>query len=152
MSPDGLDQHLEVRNRGDERVPVGLGIHPWFRVTEVRVPAQLVWPGDPMPTGPPVPVQPEQDLRVPRYAPPMDRCYTGLVGDSVAAGGVRLSWRGPITQVVVYSDELGWVCVEPVTMSNNALEFSAQGVDGTGVIGLDPGASLAVDYRFEPLR
>jgi aldose 1-epimerase len=149
---DALEQHLEVVNRGEHRVPVGLGIHPWFRVSEVRVPADLVWPGDPMPTGPPVAVRPDEDLRTPRYAPAMDRCYTGLTGTSIEAGGIRLSWSGPVTQVVVYSAEPGWVCVEPVTMSNNALQFAAQGVPGTGVVGLDPGASLSVDYRFEVTR
>ncbi len=144
-----LDQTMAVRNMGDARVPVGLGIHPWFCVAPVRVPADAVWPGEgPMPTGAPIPVDASIDLRRSRMAPPMDRCYTALTERSVEVGGLTLSWTGPITQVVVYSGDPHFVCVEPVTMANDGFRLAAEGVAGHGVIGLDPGATLEVDYRF----
>ncbi|MBA2609820.1 MAG: hypothetical protein H0U92_12820 [Actinobacteria bacterium] len=150
VTDGGLEQQLGVTNRGSERVPAGLGIHPWFRVSDVRVPASLMWPGEPMPTGPPVAVGPPEDLRTARPVPPMDRCYTGLTERAVEVGGIRLSWDGPITQVVVYSGEPDWVCVEPVTMANDGFRLADERVPGAGVVGLDPGESLTVTYRFAP--
>jgi hypothetical protein len=106
-----------------------------------------MWEGEPMPSGPPRPVGPDEDLRVARPAPPMDRCYTGLTGTSATIGDLTLSWRGPITQIVVYSGEPDWVCVEPVTMSNDGFRYPA-GPDVTGTIVLAEGESLEVSYRI----
>jgi len=39
LTPDGLDHTVGVNNRAPWRVPVGLGIHPWFVLGPVRVPA-----------------------------------------------------------------------------------------------------------------
>lgn len=152
FSVDGgaLSQTLEVENRGTERVPVGLGIHPWFRSGRVRVPADLMWPGSgPMPEGEPVPVGPDEDLRVARIPPVMDRCYTGLTGTDVDVPGICLSWSGPITQVVVYTGVEGWMCVEPVTMANDGFRMADEGVAGTGIIALAPGESASVAYSFD---
>lgn len=143
-----LEQHLEVVNRGERRVPAGLGIHPWFVASSVRVPADLMWPGEPMPTGAPVPVSEAADLRVMRVAPTMDRCYTGLTDNAAEVAGLRLAWHGPVTQVVVFSGDPDWVCVEPVTMANDGFRLADEGVAGTGVVALDPGESLSVTYRF----
>lgn len=149
LNPAHLDLRLGVTNEGDDRVPVGLGIHPWFRAGAVSVPAASAWPGEPLPSGLPRPVTPEEDLRSPRLPPPMDRCYTDLVGDVAELPGVRLRWSGPITQVVVFSGVAGWVCVEPVTNANDGFRLADAGVEGTGTIALDPGASTEVGYRFE---
>ncbi len=144
-----LDLTLGVVNRADRRIPVGLGIHPWFRAGPIRVPAELAWPGDtPLPTGPPEPVRAERDLRSLRVAAPMDRCFTGLTESSVDVPGLRLSWTGPVTQVVVFSGVSEWVCVEPVTMANDGFRLADEGVDGSGVITLEPGAGTEVCYRF----
>lgn len=148
LSPTALDLELEVVNLGDDRVPAGLGIHPWFRATTIAVPADRFWPGEPLPIGLPQPVTDHEDLRVLRAAPPMDRTYTGLTANEVHAGGLRLSWTGPITHVVVFSGVPGWVCVEPVTMVNDGFRLADEGVEGTGVIALDPGTSMRVTFRF----
>jgi aldose 1-epimerase len=145
-----LDQTLEVVNTGGDRVPVGLGIHPWFPAASIRVPADLMWPGDgPLPTGAPVPVGRDDDLRASRIPPAMDRCYTGLTDSSFDVGDVRVHWSGPVTHVVVFSGAPGWVCVEPVTMANDGFRLADEGVSGTGVITLDPGEGMSVHYRFE---
>lgn len=150
LAESHLDLSLEVTNRAAQEVPVGIGIHPWFRAGAVRVPAELAWPGTgPMPEGPPRPVTPEEDLRSRRVPPPMDRCFTGLTDTAVDVPGVRLSWSGPVTQVVVYSEDPDWVCVEPVTMANDGFRLAADGVEGHGVIALAPEQSAAVRYRFD---
>jgi aldose 1-epimerase len=145
----GMRHELTVRNVGNEPVPAGLGIHPWFVAGAVRVPAAMKWPGDPLPLGAPVPVDADDDLRGGRVPPLMDRCFTGLTGSSVDVPGIRLSWTGPITQVVVYTGEPGWVAVEPVTMANDGFGLAERGVAGHGVITLGPGAGLSVTYDFE---
>jgi aldose 1-epimerase len=149
LSAEALDLEIDVVNLAEWPVPAGIGIHPWFVSAPVRVPADLVWPGDgPMPTGPPRPVGPDEDLRQPVIAAPMDCCFTGLTGTSADIGDLTLSWRGPITQVVVYSGEPGFLCVEPQTMATDGFRLADEGVDGTGVIALEPGETLSVGYRL----
>lgn len=149
LSGDALEFDIELVNVAAWPVPVGIGIHPWFVAAPVRVPADLIWEGaGPMPTGPPRPVRPDEDLRVKRVAPPMDRCFAGLTSSSAEIGELTLSWRGPITQIVVFSGEAGAVCVEPVTMANDGIRLANDGVEGTGVIVLDPGAHTTVGYRL----
>lgn len=150
LAPDRLRHELAVRNRADRAVPVGLGIHPWFRAGAVRVPADRAWPGEPLPTGPSVPVEGPADLRERTVPPTMDRCYTALTEPAVEVPGVRLSWDGPVTQVVVYTGEPGWVAVEPVTMANDGFGLAARGVEGHGVVLLAPDDQLRVTYTYEP--
>ena len=149
LEPRALRLTLTVVNRGDEAVPVGLGIHPWFRAGRVRVPADRKWPGDPLPVGPPVAVDESDDLRTGMVPPRMDRCFTGLTGTTADVPGLHLAWEGPITQVVVYTGDPGWVCVEPVTMANDGFGLAERGVPGHGVQVLDPDRDLTVTYRFE---
>lgn len=149
LIPDELRLRLAVTNLGDGAVPVGLGIHPWFRAGRVRVPADRKWPGDPIPIGPSLPVDLDEDLRTGLVPPPMDRCFTSLTDTSADVPGVRLHWSGPVTQIVVYSGEPGWVCVEPVTMANDGFGLAERGIDGHGVVVLEPDACLEVGYVFE---
>jgi aldose 1-epimerase len=139
---------LSVRNLGETTVPVGLGIHPWFRAGSIRVPADSRWPGEPLPVGPPTPVTREEDLRAGAVPGPMDRCYTDLTANEVEVPGLSLRWDGPITQVVVYSGEPGWVAVEPVTMANDGFGLAARAMSGHGVRLLEPAGELRVVYDF----
>ncbi len=140
---------LSATNAGAEAVPMGLGIHPWFRAGRVRVPADERWPGEPLPTGSPVPVAGAYDLRDGLVPEPMDACFTSLTGNVAEVPGALLHWSGPVTQVVVYSGEPGWVCVEPVTMANNGFELAERNVQGNGVQVIEPGQSIEVTYRLE---
>ena len=144
-----LDLHLAATNHGDLDVPMGIGIHPWFRSGPIRVPAAQRWPGEPIPTGQPVDVTGHHDLRAGTVPAPMDACFTALSQRWADVPGTRLRWDGPITHVVVYSGVSGWVCVEPVTMANNGIAMADAGIDGHGVQVLPPGASIEVTYSFE---
>lgn len=149
LRPDGLDHTLAVVNVGDGPVPVGLGIHPWFRARELRVRAGLVWPAEgSLPVGEPRPVTPEEDLRARRVPAPLDACFTGLRGSAAEVGDVRLAWEGPVTQVVVYSEEPGWLCVEPVTMANDGFGLRERGTPGHGVVVAAPGHRVEVTYHL----
>ena len=149
LSPGTLDIVLGAVNLGSQPVPVGIGIHPWFQSGPVRVPAECVWPGEPLPTGSPLAVSGRHDLRQPSTPEPMDACFTDLTAAEADVPGARLSWSGPITNVVVYSGQAGWVCVEPVTMANNGIAMADQHIDGHGVIDLAPAQSVEVRYRFD---
>ena len=91
LDADALDLEIEVVNLAAWPVPAGVGIHPWFVAAPVRVPADLVWPGDgPMPDGLPRPVRPDEDLRQAVSAAPMDRCFTGLTGSNADIGDLHV--------------------------------------------------------------
>lgn len=150
LTPSALVFDVSLTNVGRESVPAGLGIHPWFAEGSLFVPAELAWDGDgPLPTGTTRPVGPDDDLRQARPAPPMDRCYAGLTGSACRIGDVWLRWNGPITHVVVYTREDGWVCVEPTTMANDGFRLLGEGHADTGVVVLEPNSGLAVTYVIE---
>jgi aldose 1-epimerase len=150
LSHDRLELGVTVGNIGATASPVGIGIHPWFRAGVVVVPADRIWPAaQSIPTGPPRPVRPEEDLREGAVPPPtMDDCFTGLSGKRVGLPDLELAWTGPVEQVVVYGGEPGWVALEPVTNANDGFNLMDAGVDGHGVIVLEPGASTGVTYTF----
>jgi aldose 1-epimerase len=152
LADGALDLEVAVVNYASRAVPVGLGIHPWFRAGVVRVPAAARWPGEPVPTAPPIPVAGDDDLRDGRVPALMDRCYTRLTATTAVAPGAELSWDGAVSQVVVYTGEPGWVVVEPVTMANDGFGLAERGVAGHGVQVLEPGARFAVKYRFARYR
>lgn len=150
LAADGLRVELSVEQRGEAVVPVGLGLHPWFRLGPVRVPADRRWPGEPLPTGPtPVPVEGRHDLRARVVPEPMDACFTGLTDSVAEAPGVRLGWSGPVVAVVVYRSADA-VCVEPVTMANDGFGMAERGWPGHGVQRLGPGDRLAVVVILQP--
>ncbi len=149
LAPGSLRMDLSVTNVGPSPVPVGLGIHPWFRSGPIRVPASMRWPGEPLPTGVPVPVEPGDDTRNLAVPPPMDRCLTGLVGRSAEVPGARLRWSGPIEHVVVFTGHHGWVAVEPVTMANDGFGLAERHVAGHGVHTLTHDDTLSVTFWIE---
>lgn len=149
LEPDRLDLGLTATNEGDRPVPVGIGIHPWFRAGPVRVPADARWPGEPMPAGPRVAVAADHDLRVRRAPAVMDACFTDLTDTVAEVPGARLRWTGPVTDVVVYTGEPGWTCVEPVTMATGAFSLPPERAARHGVRLLEPGAAVEVRYRIE---
>ena len=95
LDPDGITIALDATNHGPIAVPVGLGIHPWFRAGAVRVPAAARWPGEPLPTGPPVPAVGPYDLRRATVPIPMDVCFTGLTEPWADVPGARVRWEVP---------------------------------------------------------
>ncbi|CAN5597276.1 aldose 1-epimerase [soil metagenome] len=149
LEADRLTLRLQATNEADEAVPVGIGIHPWFRSGPVRLAADQRWPGSPLPTGAPVPVDGPYDLRQRRTPDPMNVCFTALTATVAEVPGARLHWDGPVTDVVVYTGEPGFTCVEPVTMANGAFALPPEQAVAHGVQWLAPGASIAVQYRFE---
>ncbi len=155
LHPEGLHQELAVTNGGDRAVPVGLGIHPWFRASPFWADVSHMWPAgdDCLPTGPPVPVDTDHDVSLDgegrrRVPPTIDTCFTGIGERRAVLDDLIIEWSDDIDHLVVYTGVPGWICVEPVTNANDAFNLDQRGINGTGTRVLGPGDSTSCRYRF----
>ena len=166
---------LEAVNTGNERMPAGIGFHPYFplpfrdtgdRATcTVQMPASAVWPlrEDCIPTGELIQVQGEFDLRNPRRLG--DRTYDHVWSAlTCREGWSRSSYRDPEAQIAIHIDadesfrELVLfapdtrpvICVEPYTCTTNALNLNARGADA-GLVHLEPGERIRGVMRIAAL-
>jgi aldose 1-epimerase len=143
---------LRVTNSGSERMPAGLGFHPYFEralggareLVELKLAVGGVYPGDtPLPTGPPVPLAAAQDFsRARPLDVALDHCFAGWDGHA------RLRW--PVTgvlaelqaspalrHVIVYSPAgQPFFALEPVSNANDGFNLYAAGQRDTGVVAL----------------
>ena len=162
LSDDELRVTLSVENRGRETMPVGLGLHPYFpRTAQCRLvaPVEAMWATDAevMPT-----MLTGADPRLasgnglPIAEAVLDNAFTGWGGEAT----IRWPERGaqlmigadaPLRFLVVYTpaDE-DYFCAEPVSHCTDAFNLAAQGRRDTGMLTLDPGASLSATVRFRP--
>lgn len=162
LTGDALCLTLSIDNRGRETMPAGLGFHPYFARTahcrlSARVDAMWVTDAEVMPT-----VLAAAD---PRLSDGSGLPIADTVLDNVFTGWRRqatISWpeRGarllldadaPLGFLVVYSPAgEGYFCVEPVSHCTDAFNLAAQGRGDTGMLTLQPGASLSATVRFRP--
>lgn len=165
LSLDGacLRTRLGLINAGTRRMPAGCGFHPYFarrlceqdRV-EIQLSVEGVYPGDdPLPTGPVVPVGPDQDFHRRRPLDPvLDHCFGGWDGRALIRwpqSGVELSLEAGKTlrHVIIYSPkDQPYFAVEPVSHANDGFNLFAGGQSGTGVVVLEPGRSLVADLSM----
>jgi aldose 1-epimerase len=162
-----VDFTIEARNFGSERMPFGIGFHPYFNVPlspdsskaqcTVKVPANKSWELDDLiPTGRRLPVSGNRDLRQPTALGKvmLDDVYTDLdfsQGASVAefrdngAGvTVRYGASDEFKHWVVWTGKTPqdpFVCLEPYTWVTNAPNLSLPQED-TGLIVLEGGETF----------
>lgn len=154
---------VAARNTGERTMPVGFGIHPYFRRPDggrLTVPASARWElSDSLPTGRVVEVEGDYDLREGKSlgALNLDDIYTrverdadGLARCVIADDGgtetvVEFSPK-KLPHVVVYTPPAPRraVCVEPNSCPTDAFNLQARGVE-SDVIALGAGG----DVRFE---
>lgn len=171
---DGVLYHeFEGVNVGDEDMPVGLGIHPYFPLPltkdgnrgacTVRMPAATYWPlrGDPIPTGEVLPVDGTvYDVR--KAMPLKDRFYDDVWScvqlthgwsrceyvDPTAEVRIAMEADDAFRELVLYApDSRPIVCFEPYTCATNAFNLQNQGIDA-GLIRLKPGEKLTGVMRI----
>jgi aldose 1-epimerase len=161
-----FEHGLAVVNAGTERMPAGLGFHPyWMRAlggadedAEVTFATRGVYPGvapvPMLPTGPPVPLAPEQDFSAPRRLDVvLDHCFAGWDGRARVRwprSGVtaELAASPALRHLVVYSPAgKPFFALEPVSHANDGFNLAADGVPGTGVVVLAPGERLEGSFR-----
>ncbi len=162
-----LASALRVTNAGTERMPAGLGFHPYFEralgrareLVELQLAVGGVYPGEtPLPTGPPVPLAPAQDFsRARPLDVALDHCFAGWDGLARMrwpVTGVRAELRASaaLRHVVVYAPAgRSFFALEPVSNANDGFNLLAAGQRDTGVVALAKGESLEGDFvlRFD---
>jgi aldose 1-epimerase len=145
---------IEASIRAAAAMPAALGWHPWFRREpgedlEVTVSAdrRLELDATLIPTGRSLPVEGPFDLRAgPRLGDRrLDDAYIDARGPALVRWPdleLRIDFTEPVGSIVVFSPP-GSVCVEPATAWPDAIRLATEGVPGTGVVTLQPGAELA---------
>lgn len=162
----GLDQSLRITHRGDEPLPYGLGLHPWFTRTprvQLRARVRGLWLGrsDRLPTQHTTRFPPGWDLRTgaPMHGGDLiDNGYTGWDGDA------RIEWpeHGLAVEVhmppvdtpeglqpqeycLVYRPGTGPAfCFEPITQPIDAFHLPGQ----PGLVTLAQGQTLGMSVRW----
>jgi aldose 1-epimerase len=157
LDPAGLTQTAEI-TAGSRAMPVSLGWHPWFRVSDpervsVTVDARrhLVLDADLIPTGASHDVAGEVDLR---DGPAiggrrMDVVYVDVASPArlmLPGRTVVIDFDPAISIVVVYAAD-GSVCIEPWTSWPDAANASARGHDA-GLIILEAGETVSRWMRW----
>lgn len=160
---DTVRLDAEARNVGGGPMPLGFGIHPWFRLPLaavgdrrsclVKVPASRLWELDPslLPTGRTLPVPADRDFRAPRPLGDLelDDVYTGVettngwsecaLRDPTAAAELVVRADAGFREIVVYAPAgRSAICFEPYTCATDALNLQRRGIDA-GLVELEPG-------------
>lgn len=167
----GLENHVRVINTGNEAMPMGFGLHPWFpaplknsgtrEACKVRAPVSYVWELDGLlPTGQIQPAPPERDLSrgITLGELEFDDAYTGLNESadwSVSSftdrnAGVRIDVLADrsFRELVVYAPRgRDVVCLEPYTCAPDAFNLAEEGIDG-GMMVLEPGQAWSGCVRY----
>lgn len=160
LREDGLEIALEVTNSGDEAMPAGIGLHPYFiRTGGVTLRASLghVWlPDERKIPKQRAPLPATWDFaRGPRLASlDLDHCFGGWDGRA------ELHWpetdltlaieaAPPLGHLVIYVPPgQDFFCIEPVSHVNDGFNLLERGVEGTGVRILLPGETFGAAIRL----
>ncbi|WP_052452465.1 aldose 1-epimerase [Noviherbaspirillum autotrophicum] len=157
LLPDGLQIDLTVTHLGQQTLPYGLGLHPYFlrnAATRLRFKAEGVWQADTdsIPTGHSTHFPQGWDYNTPASldGPLIDNCYTGWNGKAVIdypdhgisvtmvmpdCNGYLLFYRPP---------GYDYFCIEPTTHPIDAFHMP----DQPGLSLLAHGDSLALRTKF----
>lgn len=161
LTPTGLDVQIAVTNRSAQRMPFGLGLHPWFprhgdaRVT-FRAGKALLEDVDHQALRL-APIATEQDFSEGREPPRgyQNRCYAGWTGVA------RIDWQGlglgltieadPVFEHLMFhvpAHDTETFCLEPQSNRTSAFDGVGAGTPGPGVHILAPGETLAGRVAF----
>lgn len=157
LLPEGLQIDLTVTNMGNQTLPFGLGLHPYFprnAQTRLSFKAEGVWLSgvDPIPIEHTTEFPATWDYNVPATleGPLIDNCYTGWNGRAIITYPDR-----DLTLTMVMPDCNGYTllyrppkqdyfCLEPITHPINAFHMP----DQPGLAYLSHGDSLALRTKF----
>jgi aldose 1-epimerase len=166
-----LEMETRVKNTGRQEMPLGFGIHPYFRLPEkgaVTVPANKRWElADSLPTGNQLDVKEDYDLRRAKdlNGLTLDDIFSDVKPDSDGLvrcvlddqqKGIKTFVEFDAAQfpyVVVYTPPAPRraICIEPNTCPTDAFNLQEKGV-ASNVIALGPGETLGFNVRIYAQR
>jgi aldose 1-epimerase len=157
LLPDGLAIELAVTHLGDEPLPYGLGLHPYFvrnAATRLRARTDGVWLSgdDPIPVEHSTSFPPTWDYNqpAPLDGPMIDNCFTGWDGKAVIqypdrGWTVTMTMADPKGYSLMYRPPgFDYFCYEPITQPIDA--FHMPGMPGLRV--LAKGESMVLRAEF----
>lgn len=168
-----LTMTVTVKNIGDGNMPMGFGIHPYFRAPLslntpaerclITVPASKYWELEEfLPTGRIHNVSGNKDLRhgKPFAGMRLDDVFTGVnlsggvsrcvIDDQAAGVRMVLESDAQFRELVVYTPpNRPAICFEPYTCPTDAINLEARGIDA-GVIVLKPNEMFSGNIRIIP--
>ncbi|MFL6207980.1 MAG: aldose 1-epimerase [Pyrinomonadaceae bacterium] len=162
-----LDMETVARNTGEANMPVGFGIHPYFRRPArgtLTVPAAQRWAlADSLPTGQLLAVEGAFDLRRPAdvTALQLDDIYTDVAADADGLTRCVLTDEDAGRQTIVEFDARQFphvvvytppaprqaICVEPNTCPTDAFNLQTHGIE-SNVLVLGAGRELSFNVRI----
>lgn len=146
---------MRLTNRDHRPMPAGLGIHPYFPKapgTILTFDCTGVWPPDaPEAVGKGCqPLEPGLDFRTGQDVGPIvfDRCFEGWNGIAtlVTPDGftTTISAEPVFGKLQIYDAwDYPYICIEPVTNTNDGFNRAALNVASHSIVVLEPGRSLA---------
>ncbi len=163
LSVGALEIEVSVRNLSIEKMPAGLGLHPYFPLranATLGADVDAVWLTDDE-------VMPTKRVR----PPPSWDLATGVEVRDMAIDNGFDSWSGrasiawpdegasleiaadtALRKLVVYAPPGGdFFCVEPVSHMTDAFNRAADGAPNTSMRALAPGETLSARVSFKPI-
>ncbi len=158
---------LSLENIGLEKMPAGMGVHPYFKrkITEqdetiwVHIPLKGYYPGDSvMPESGWIDLPERLNFNEKRIFTTefLDRCFRAKNGD------IQLEWPGTglkltmekdniFNHIVIYrpEDRNDFFAIEPVTNANNSFNLADQGIADSGMIELEPAEKITGQIAFK---
>lgn len=161
LEPDGLTIDLEARNDGNEPMPFGFGLHPYFPRTPscmLRASVNGFWETDAavLPTrhtAVPATLDPRTGMPVSHIT--LDNAFTGWDGIAHITWpelGTRLAIvaEEPLRVLFVYVPQgETYFCAEPASNVTDAFNLAEAGRTDTGMMALAPGEMIEASVTFE---
>jgi aldose 1-epimerase len=158
LDPSGLTHEIGVESHAASSMPVGLGIHPYFAVSQgdrIKFTCEALWEQDADGCG--------RQLRpLAGSAGHYDSPHDGEAITTYCAGwdGVASIHRQDGTRILIEAgaplDQFvfhvpaggGYLCIEPVSHVADAFNLAAAGHMGTGMRVLSPGEAISAKVRI----
>lgn len=159
---------LSLINTSNKVMPAGLGLHPYFSLTDkttIKCLAKQMWAVDDecMPTtlvDAPEALTCGGELLI--TGSRLDNAFTGFSGEATITwpewqAQANISTSSNCQFMVIYSPENeltlendNYFCFEPVTHCTDAINLSQQGVKNTGIVALNPNEEISVFMHIYP--
>ena len=160
LEDNALTITLSIVNTSNKPMPTGLGLHPYFSLTQetfIQCSVDKMWAVDDecMPTtlvSAPEEINTAEGLLV--VGSNLDNVFTGFTGEATITwpewrAKANITTSSNFNFMVIYSPEgQNYFCFEPVTHCTDAINKATEGVNNTGVTYLSPQETLSVSMRI----